>query len=82
MMLSRESLKQQIDRLSDNQLSQIAEYISGLQITSASQIKTRPFWQTATPQERAQDFSHWVSSLPKTGLTLPDEAFDRADIYD
>ncbi|WP_420640918.1 hypothetical protein [Candidatus Leptofilum sp.] len=45
-------------------------------------LKTAPFWQNATPKERAEDFLEWVSGLNKTGQTLPDEAFDRGTIYE
>ena len=81
MILSRESLKQQIDSLSDKQLAQIAEYISSLRTQATKKLNVRPFWQSATPQERSQDFLQWVNALHKTNLTLPDEAFDRATIY-
>ena len=81
MLLSRESVKQQIDALNENQLEQIAEYISSLRNQAVKELKMQPFWQTATPEERSQDFLQWVSSLQKTGLSLSDEAFDRASIY-
>ena len=82
MVLSRESLKQQIDALSENQLAQIAEYVLSLHAQTTKNLKTRPFWQSATQQERSQDFLQWVNTLAKTDLTLSDEAFDRANIYD
>jgi hypothetical protein len=41
-----------------------------------------PFWQQATPSERAKDFQDWVEQLPKTNVSLADEAFDRSKIYD
>ena len=81
MLLSRESVKQQIDTLSENQLAQIAEYISNLRNQAIKKLKMQPFWQTATPEERSQDFLQWVNSLQKTDLSLSDEAFDRANIY-
>ena len=40
-----------------------------------------PFWQRATPSERADELLEWVAQLPETNLTLPDEAFDRSSIY-
>lgn len=81
MILSREAVKQQIDTLSENQLAQITEYILSLRSKRAKKRTLQPFWQTATPQERSQDFLQWVKSLQKTALTLSDEAFDRASIY-
>ncbi len=41
----------------------------------------RPFWATATPEERAERFHQWVQSH-KGGANLPDEAFRRENIYD
>lgn len=81
-MISRETVKKQIDLLSDNQLSKIADYISSLKTQTRNALRTMPFWQNATPKERAADFLEWVSGLNKTGLTLPDEAFDRGNIYE
>ncbi|HEY9749262.1 MAG TPA: hypothetical protein V6C63_11320, partial [Allocoleopsis sp.] len=40
------------------------------------------FWQRATPAERAEDFRAWVAELPETYLSLPDEAFDRGNLYE
>jgi hypothetical protein len=40
------------------------------------------FWQKALPVERSEEFQKWVSQLPKNSPSLPDEAFDRDDIYD
>ncbi len=81
-MISRETVKKQIDLLSENQLSKIADYISSLKTQTKNMLKTAPFWQNATPKERAEDFLEWVSGLNKTGQTLPDEAFDRGTIYE
>jgi len=39
-----------------------------------------PFWQSATPLERANDLRKWVAQLPITKLSLSDEACDRANI--
>jgi hypothetical protein len=41
-----------------------------------------PFWQRATPLERAKDFQEWVEQLPKTNVSLANEAFDRSKIYE
>ena len=81
-MLLRETVKKQIDSLNENQLSRIAAYIASLKEQAQSMMKTVPFWESATPKERAQDFLEWVSGLNKTGSSLPDEAFDRSSIYD
>lgn len=41
-----------------------------------------PFWQKTTPVERAKEFREWVSQLPKTNVSLSDEAFSRESIYE
>ncbi len=41
----------------------------------------KPFWETATPEERAQAFIEWASSH-KSGPGLPDEALRRESMYD
>ncbi|AFY69125.1 hypothetical protein Pse7367_0825 [Thalassoporum mexicanum PCC 7367] len=71
----RETLKHEIDQLSDSQLAKIADFINS--------IKTQaiPIWQSATPIERAEDFRAWVAQLPETNIPLDDAAFDRSIIY-
>lgn len=81
-MILRETLKQEIDTLNESQLSRIAEFVSSLKSQTRNWMKTTPFWQRATPTERAQDFREWVAGLPKAGLSLSDDAFDREDIYE
>jgi hypothetical protein len=78
----RERLKQEIDALNEKQLSRIAGYISSIKVQTQSRVKTKPFWESATPEERSQDFLEWISGLSRTGSTLPDEAFDRSTIYE
>lgn len=41
----------------------------------------KPFWMTATPEERAADFRKWVASHTD-GPNLPNEAFRRESIYE
>jgi hypothetical protein len=78
----RETVKQEIDTLNEKQLARISEHILSLKMQAQNGIKNTPFWESATPQERSQDFLEWVSGLNRTGSTLPDEAFDRASIYE
>ena len=40
-----------------------------------------PFWQRATPAERAAAFRRWAETCPPTPR-LPDEAFQRENWYD
>lgn len=81
-MMLRETVKQQIDTLNENQLSKIAEFIASIKTQAQQLMQTIPFWQRATPTERSQDFRQWVTGLPRTELSLADEAFDRESIYE
>jgi phytoene dehydrogenase-like protein len=78
----RETLKQEIDKLSDGQLRKIADFVASIKAQAQQLTKTVPFWQRATPTERAEDFRLWVDQLPKTSTTLADEAFERGSIYE
>ena len=78
----RETLKQEIDQLSDSQLRKIADFINSVKAQTQQMAKVIPFWQQATPVERAEDFRRWIAQLPNTSVTLADEAFDRGDIYE
>lgn len=40
-----------------------------------------PFWNRATPQQRAAAFRKWVATCPPVPQ-LPDEAFERESWYD
>ncbi|MBE9041789.1 hypothetical protein IQ235_13465 [Oscillatoriales cyanobacterium LEGE 11467] len=78
----RDALKQEIDRLSESQLKRIAEFITLVKHQTQQVAIDVPFWKSATPAERSQDFRAWVERLPKTGSSLSDEAFDRGSIYE
>jgi len=41
----------------------------------------RPFWTTASPRERAEDFRRWAMSHAD-GPGLPDDALRREQLYD
>jgi len=79
----REKLKQELDRLNEDQLKKIADFISLID-SESTQITSSfvPFWQTATPAERAREFRDWISQLPTTNVSLSDEAFSRDRIYE
>lgn len=81
-MILRETLKQEIDQLDADQLGEIAEFVASMKDQTQPTAKAAPFWQKATPIERAVDFRTWVAQLPKTGLSLPDDAFDRGSLYE
>lgn len=78
----RETLKQEIDQLSDSQLRRIADFVTLLKSQAQQSSEPILLWQNATPIERAQDFRAWIAQLPGTHLSLTDEAFDRGNIYD
>jgi hypothetical protein len=77
----RETLKQEIDTLDDRQVAQIADLVTQLKTPAPPHQAALPFWQQASPADRAAHLRAWVAQLPQTGITLPDAAFDRATIY-
>lgn len=64
----RETLKHGIDMLDESQLWRIAEFISFIKDHTVA-------------IERAQEFRAWIAGLPRTNVSLPDEAFDQGSIY-
>ena len=78
----REKLKREIDKLNEEQLQQIADYIASIELKSQQEILSVPLWQSLTPRERAREFQEWVSQLPKNNLSLSDEALSRDSIYE
>jgi hypothetical protein len=77
----REDLKKELDKLNDEQLKKIADFIADLEFQSGQVASSTQFWQRATSVERSREFREWVSQLPKNNLSLPDEAFSRDTIY-
>ncbi len=51
------------------------------QLTLTPKEESRPFWETATPAERAADLRQWALSH-KNGPNLPDEALRRENMYE
>ena len=51
------------------------------QVTLTPKEEAKPFWATATPEERAADLRHWALSH-KNGPNLPDEALRRENMYE
>lgn len=79
----RESLKQELDHFNDAQLQKVAELIAILSTQTAPIVQESVMTTTEkTATERADDFLVWVSHLPQIGRSLPDEAFDRGNLYD
>jgi len=77
----REDLKKELDKLNDEQLKKIADFIALIESQPRQSMPSNPFWQRATSVERASDFRQWILQLPKHGLSLSDEAFSRDTIY-
>ena len=78
----REKLKQELDKLNEEQLKKIADFIAFIEFQAKQIESSTLFWQSTTPVERAKEFREWVSQLPKTNLSLSDEAFSRESIYE
>lgn len=82
-VMLREKLKQELDRLNEDQLKKIADFITLIESESERvTLSFVPFWQTATPAERAREFRDWISQLPRTNVSLSDEDFSRDLIYE
>lgn len=77
----RDNLKQELDKLNDEQLEKIADFIALVEAQAKQAAPSTPFWQRASAAERAREFRAWVSQLPQNSLSLPDEAFNRDTIY-
>ena len=50
-------------------------------IKLTSDIQTRPFYETATPEERAKAYREWAESHPHNNPILSNEAISRESIY-
>jgi MoaA/NifB/PqqE/SkfB family radical SAM enzyme len=78
----RENLKKELDKLNDEQLKKIADFIADLEFQSIKVASSVPSWQGVTPSERAKEFREWVLQLPKGSPSLEEEAFSRDSIYE
>jgi hypothetical protein len=78
----RDNLKKELDKLNDEQLKKIADFIADLEFQPRQVPSPVPFWQRATPSERAREFREWVLQLPQGSPSLSDEAFNRDSIYE
>jgi hypothetical protein len=78
----RETLKQELDQLNESQLRTIADFVATIKHQSQKLTEAMPFWQRVTSVERVEDLQIWISQLPDTHVSLPDEAFDRGNIYE
>ena len=71
-----EQLEQDIK---DDKLEYLAQEAIALESSPDTAI---PFWQRATPTERAKEFRDCSNQLSRTGVSLPNEAFSRDHIYE
>jgi hypothetical protein len=78
----RENLKKELDKLNDEQLQKIADFIAFVEFQSMQVESSVTLWQRVTPSQRAREFRQWVLQLPKGNLSLPDKAFSRDSIYE
>lgn len=81
LFMLREDLKKELDKLNDEQLKKIADFIADLEFQSRQVTPSTPFWRRATSVERSKELRRWILQLPKNGSSLPDEAFSRDAIY-
>jgi hypothetical protein len=77
----REELNKELDKLDDQQLQKIADFIASPEFQFRQIAPVSPFWQRATSTERAREFREWALQLSKNNVSLPDGAFNRASIY-
>ena len=76
----KEKLKQEIDKLSNQQLKIIADLIASREFQTGKVERVAPRLQTL--EERARDFRAWISQLPKNSPSLSDRGFSRDSIYE
>lgn len=76
----KEKLKQEIDKLNEQQLKKIADFIASSEFQSEVESSTKK--QDSTPAQRAAEFREWVSQLPSNNVSLSDEALSRDSIYE
>lgn len=78
----RDTLKLEIDRLSEEQLRKLAQLIE--EMKAQPELKSEFSLQDSKVEaaERLQRFREWADSRPHTGINLSDDAFNCTNIYD
>ncbi len=56
--------------------------VSGEVVTLRPAAEERPFWETATIEERIKAFEQWARSAPPDTPDVPSEALRREAMYD
>jgi len=78
-MTLKESLKQGLDRLNEDQLQQVANFIAFVEFTTKRD--NTPLSQTTTPEQRATKWRESVAQPGTISPNLPDSALCRDSIY-
>lgn len=76
-----ESLAQIVQSLTPEERSLLEEKLKAKPDERPEEAPERPFYETATPQERAKAFREWAESHPRNSPALSDEAISRESIY-
>ena len=76
-----ESLAHVVQSLSPEERSLLEEKLKAPQEQTSAEGKERPFYETATPAERAKAFREWAQSHSRHQPSLSDEAISRESIY-
>ncbi|ELS03669.1 hypothetical protein Xen7305DRAFT_00033930 [Xenococcus sp. PCC 7305] len=79
----REKLKQEIDKLSEEQLIKLSDFFAIIKLQSEENQQDNDLKQKISNEERAEEFQQWTMKLPKDINTpsLSDEAFSRENVY-
>ncbi len=80
----REKLKKEIDNLSEEQLTKLADFFAVMKLQSGENQTYIDLKKQLSGKEKAEEFKQWVMQLPKNSnnSSLSDEAFSRENIYD
>ncbi len=79
----REKLKKEIDNLSEEQLTKLADFFAVMKLQSGENQTSIDLKKQLSGKEKAEEFKQWVMQLSKNNnSSLTDEAFSRENIYD
>ena len=76
-----EAIIQALTRITSRTPEQIKPYLETMLERLVESIE-RPFYETATPEERARAFREWASSHDRNTPLLSDYAVSRESMYD
>ncbi len=76
-----EAIIQALTRITSRTPEQIKPYLETM-LERLVESKERPFYETATPEERARAFREWASSHDLNTPLLSDYAVSRESMYD